>query len=41
MRRGMRCARKIVPTNAKTGLEAILAAADYFFEKTGRKVTYE
>jgi 23S rRNA (adenine2503-C2)-methyltransferase len=30
-----------VPTNTKTGLEAILAAADYFFEKTGRQVTYE
>ena len=28
---------KIVPTNDKTGLEAILAAADYFFEKTGRQ----
>jgi 23S rRNA (adenine2503-C2)-methyltransferase len=32
---------RIVPTNPKTGLEAILAAADYFFEKTGRQVTYE
>jgi 23S rRNA (adenine2503-C2)-methyltransferase len=32
---------KIVPTNDKTGLDAILAAADYFFEKTGRQVTYE
>jgi 23S rRNA (adenine2503-C2)-methyltransferase len=32
---------QIVPTNDKTGLEAILAAADYFFEKTGRQVTYE
>jgi 23S rRNA (adenine2503-C2)-methyltransferase len=32
---------RIVPTNDKTGLEAILAAADYFFEKTGRQVTYE
>jgi 23S rRNA (adenine2503-C2)-methyltransferase len=30
-----------VPTNEKTGLEPILAAADYFFEKTGRQVTYE
>lgn len=32
---------RIVPTNDKTGLEAILAAADYFFEKTGRQVTFE
>jgi len=32
---------RIVPTNDKTGLEAILAAADNYFEKTGRQVTYE
>ncbi len=32
---------QIVPTNDKTGLEEILAAADYFFEKTGRQVTFE
>jgi 23S rRNA (adenine2503-C2)-methyltransferase len=32
---------RIVPTNDKTGLDAILAAADEFFEKTGRQVTYE
>jgi 23S rRNA (adenine2503-C2)-methyltransferase len=32
---------RIVPTNDKTGLADILAAADYFFEKTGRQVTYE
>ena len=32
---------QIVPTNDKTGLDAILAAADYFFEQTGRQVTYE
>jgi 23S rRNA (adenine2503-C2)-methyltransferase len=32
---------QIVPTNDKTGLEAIMAAADYFFEQTGRQVTYE
>jgi 23S rRNA (adenine2503-C2)-methyltransferase len=32
---------QIVPTNDKTGLEAILAAVDYFFERTGRQVTYE
>ncbi len=32
---------RIVPTNPKTGLEDILAAADYFFAKTGRQVTFE
>src|SRR5581483_769505 len=32
---------QIVPTNDKTGLPTILEAADYFFEKTGRQVTYE
>lgn len=32
---------QIVPTNDKTGLDTIMAAADYFFEKTGRQVTYE
>jgi 23S rRNA (adenine2503-C2)-methyltransferase len=32
---------RIVPTNDKTGLDAILAAADAFFDKTGRQVTYE
>ncbi|MSR52271.1 MAG: 23S rRNA (adenine(2503)-C(2))-methyltransferase RlmN [Gemmataceae bacterium] len=32
---------RIVPTNSKTGIDDILAAADYFFEKTGRQVTYE
>jgi 23S rRNA (adenine2503-C2)-methyltransferase len=32
---------RIVPTNEQTGLEEILAAADYFFAKTGRQVTYE
>jgi 23S rRNA (adenine2503-C2)-methyltransferase len=31
----------IVPTNPKTGLGDILAAADYFFETTGRQVTFE
>ena len=31
----------IVPTNDKTGLDAIFEAADYFFAKTGRQVTYE
>ena len=32
---------RIVPTNDKTGLDAILEAADYFFATTGRQVTYE
>jgi 23S rRNA (adenine2503-C2)-methyltransferase len=32
---------QIVPTNDKTGISAILAAADEFFAKTGRQVTYE
>jgi 23S rRNA (adenine2503-C2)-methyltransferase len=32
---------QIVPTNDKTGLDAILAAADHFFERTGRQVTFE
>src|SRR5579885_441456 len=32
---------RIVPTNEKTGLGPILEAADYFFHKTGRQVTFE
>jgi 23S rRNA (adenine2503-C2)-methyltransferase len=32
---------RIVPTNQKTGLAAILEAADYFQHTTGRQVTYE
>ncbi len=32
---------RIVPTNDKTGLTNILEAADYFFERTGRQVTFE
>ncbi len=32
---------EIVPTNDKTGLDAILAAADYFYEQTHRQVTCE
>jgi 23S rRNA (adenine2503-C2)-methyltransferase len=32
---------RIVPTNDKTGLSEILSAADYFFERTSRQVTYE
>jgi 23S rRNA (adenine2503-C2)-methyltransferase len=31
----------IVPTNDKTGLFEILGAAEYFFDKTGRQVTFE
>ncbi len=32
---------RIVPTNDKTGIDAILAAADEFFAMTRRQVTYE
>jgi 23S rRNA (adenine2503-C2)-methyltransferase len=32
---------QIVRTNAQTGIAAILDAADHFFEKTGRQVTFE
>jgi 23S rRNA (adenine2503-C2)-methyltransferase len=32
---------RIVPTNRKTGIAAIVEAADYFFARTGRQVTYE
>jgi len=32
---------RIVPTNDKTGLAEILAAADYFLAETGRQVTFE
>ncbi len=32
---------EIVPTNKATGIDAILAAADEYFEVTGRRVTYE
>jgi 23S rRNA (adenine2503-C2)-methyltransferase len=32
---------RIVPTNPQTGLAAILEAADYYFERTGRQVTFE
>ena len=37
----MRLRSRIVPTNRKTGMAAILEAADYFFEKNGRHVTFE
>lgn len=32
---------RIVPVNKNTGIAAILDAADYCFERTGRRVTYE
>lgn len=32
---------RIVPVNKGTGIKEILAAADYYFEKTGRRVSYE
>jgi 23S rRNA (adenine2503-C2)-methyltransferase len=32
---------RIVPTNRKIGIETIIEAADYFLEKTGRRVMFE
>lgn len=32
---------RIVPTNRKIGVASILEAADYYFEKTGRRVMFE
>lgn len=32
---------KLVPVNAKIGMAAIFDAAEYFFEKTGRRLTFE
>jgi 23S rRNA (adenine2503-C2)-methyltransferase len=32
---------RIVPVNRNIGIDAILAAADEYFERTGRRVTYE
>jgi 23S rRNA (adenine2503-C2)-methyltransferase len=32
---------RIVPTNPKTGIDAVLEAADYFFKRNGRRVTFE
>ena len=32
---------RIVPVNKNTGIQKILAAADAYFEQTGRRVTYE
>ncbi|GAB6167041.1 23S rRNA (adenine(2503)-C(2))-methyltransferase RlmN [Thermostilla marina] len=36
-----RLRNEIVPVNRKVGIRAILEAADGYFEKTGRRVTYE
>jgi 23S rRNA (adenine2503-C2)-methyltransferase len=32
---------ELVPVNEKIGLSAVLSAADFFFQTTGRQVTYE
>ncbi len=32
---------KLVPVNKNIGIAEILAAADYYFDRTGRRVTYE
>ncbi|MCC6124267.1 MAG: 23S rRNA (adenine(2503)-C(2))-methyltransferase RlmN [Pirellulales bacterium] len=32
---------RLVPANRGVGIGALLSAADYYFEKTGRRVTYE
>lgn len=32
---------RLMPTNSRIGIDAILSAADEYFEKTGRRVTYE
>jgi 23S rRNA (adenine2503-C2)-methyltransferase len=32
---------RLVPTNRKIGVAAVLEAADYYFEKTGRRVMFE
>jgi 23S rRNA (adenine2503-C2)-methyltransferase len=32
---------RLVPANRSIGMEAILAAADEYFDRTGRRVTYE
>ncbi len=32
---------RIVPVNGNIGIAAILAAADHYFDRTGRRVTYE
>ena len=32
---------RLVPANRKIGIAAVIEAADYYFEKTGRRVTFE
>ena len=32
---------RLVPVNRKVGIASILAAADYYFQRTGRRVTFE
>lgn len=32
---------RLIPANRKIGVAAVLEAADYYFEKTGRRVTFE
>jgi 23S rRNA (adenine2503-C2)-methyltransferase len=32
---------QLMPTNRRLGIDAIMSAADEYFEKTGRRVTYE
>jgi 23S rRNA (adenine2503-C2)-methyltransferase len=32
---------RLVPVNSKIGLKAVLEAADFYFQTTGRQVTYE
>jgi 23S rRNA (adenine2503-C2)-methyltransferase len=32
---------QLVPVNAKIGIEALMAAADHYFESSGRKLTFE
>jgi 23S rRNA (adenine2503-C2)-methyltransferase len=32
---------QLVPTNRRVGIAAVMEAADYYFEKTGRRVTFE
>jgi 23S rRNA (adenine2503-C2)-methyltransferase len=36
-----RLRNQLVPTNTKTGIGAIVSAADYFARRSGRQVTYE
>jgi 23S rRNA (adenine2503-C2)-methyltransferase len=32
---------ELIPVNQRVGLQAVMDAADYYFEKTGRQITYE